>query len=287
MTATTARVRRLAIFAICAAVVAAAPVAYAQRIWVGGGRFGGFNREPPKWAKAADFDGSFIYCRGFYTSAYREAGGQGWSTDYPGADNNFSVRLSELTTVHVKLDAQRQPNYVVVSLTDPLLYRCPILFMEDVGTMELSEQEVVNLREFFLKGGFLWVDDFWGSLAWDNWSREIGRVLAPGQFPIFDIPNDHPIMHTLYDVKEVPQVCSINFWNPNYPNQTSERGSDSAEVHFRGIQDSHGRLMVLMSHNTDIADTWEREGESQQYFDLFSPRGYAIGVNALLYAFTH
>ena len=71
MTATTARVRRLAIFAICAAVVAAAPVAYAQRIWVGGGRFGGFNREPPKWAKAADFDGSFIYCRGFYTSVYR------------------------------------------------------------------------------------------------------------------------------------------------------------------------------------------------------------------------
>ena len=56
-------------------------------------RFGGFNREPPKWAKAADFDGSFIYCRGFYTSAYREAGGQGWSTDYPGADNNFVFNL--------------------------------------------------------------------------------------------------------------------------------------------------------------------------------------------------
>jgi hypothetical protein len=278
---------RCLVVAVCAACLAAASAAYAQRIWVGGGGYGGFSRIPPKWAKAADFDGSFVYCRGFYTSAFREQGGQGWSTDYPGADNNFSVRLAELTTVSVKLDEDRQPNYVVVSLSDPLLYHCPILFMEDVGTMELSEQEVESLREFFLKGGFLWVDDFWGSFAWDNWARQIGRVLAAAEFPIFDVPGNHPIMRTLYDVKEIPQVCSIQFWNPGYPLETSERGSDSAQVHFRGIQDSHGRLMVLMSHNTDIADTWEREGENQQYFDLFSPRGYAIGVNVILYAMTH
>ena len=97
----------------------------------------------------------------------------------------------------------------------------------------------------------------------------------------------HPIMRTLYDVKEVPQVCAIQLWNPRFPNRTSERGTDSTEVHFRGIQDARGRLMVIMSHNTDIADTWEREGESQEYFDLFSPRGYAIGVNVVLYAMTH
>ena len=69
--------------------------------------------------------------------------------------------------------------------------------------------------------------------------------------------------------------------------ETSERGRDSAVVYFRGIQDGRGRLLVLITHNTDIADTWEREGESKQYFDLFSPRGYAIGVNVVLYAMTH
>ena len=42
-----------------------------------------------------------------------------------------------------------------------------------------------------------------------------------------------------------------------------------------------------MTHNTDVSDTWEREGESPEYFDLFSPRGYAIGVNVVLYAMTH
>jgi hypothetical protein len=270
--------------AICLLLAtAAASAAFAQRIWTGGGRF---YREPPKWVKEADFDGSFLYCRGFYNSATFEAGGQGWSTDYPGADNNFSVRLAELTRIHVKLNEERAPNYGVVSLTDPLLYKCPVLFMEDVGTLEFSEAEVHALRAYFLKGGFLWVDDYWGSYAWDRWSQQISRVLSPDQFPIIEVPLAHPIMHTLYDVKDYLQVPSIQFWYRN-GGSTSERGSDSAQVHYRGIQDKSERLMVFMTHNTDVSDTWEREGESREYFDLFSPRGYAIGVNVVLYAMTH
>jgi len=93
-------------------------------------------------------------------------------------------------------------------------------------------------------------------------------------------------MHTLYDVKEVPQVPSISHWTRT-GGGTSERYADSAVVYFKGIHDQRGRLLVLISHNTDIADTWEREGESRQYFELFSPRGYAIGVNVVLYAMTH
>jgi hypothetical protein len=277
---------RFTVALIAAVVVSAASLAFAQRIWVGGPG-GGFNRVPPKWATPADFDGSFVYCRGFFNSVRFEQSGSGWNTDYPGADNNFSVRLMELTNIHVKVDADRQPNFVVVALTDPLLYRCPLLFMEDIGTAGFTDQEVKNLREFFLKGGFLWVDDSWGSRAWNAWLAEIARILPPGEFPIFDIPPTHPIMRTLYDVKEIPQVPSINHWRRS-GGGTSERGHDSAEVYFKGIQDSHRRLMVLMTHNTDIADTWEREGEyPREYFDLFSPRGYAIGVNVVLYAMTH
>jgi hypothetical protein len=269
------------------AVVLAAAWAYAQqqprgRIWAGGDR-----RVSPHFATEGDFNGSFLYCRGYYTSRFREGGGGGWRTDYPGADNNFSVRLAELTTVHVHLNPDRQPNTVVVSLSDPLLFRCPMLFMEDVGTAEFTDAEVQNLRDFFQKGGFLWVDDAWGSYAWANWVEQIGRVLPPGEFPIFDIPATHPIMSVLYAVKDIPQVPNIGFWVGS-GGQTSERGYDSAQVYFRGIQDSHKRLMVVMTHNTDISDTWEREGEfPREYFDLFSPRGYAIGVNVVLYAMTH
>ena len=273
---------------LLAVVLAAAgsAFAYAQQIWVGRGP-GWFSRTAPRWAQTEDFDGSFLYCRGYYTSRWREASGSGWNTDYPGADNNFSVRLAELTHVRVRFGADRQPVHVVVSLTDPLLFRCPVLFMEDVGTVDFSPEEVAQLRLYFRKGGFLWVDDSWGSTAWSSWVEQISRVLPPGEFPMFDIPLTHPIMRTLYNVPEIPQVPSINHWRRS-GGGTSERGPDSAQVYVKGIQDDHGRLMVLATHNTDVADSWEREGEwPREYFDLFSPRGYAIGVNVVLYAMTH
>jgi len=273
--------------AALAGVLLVAALTYAQqqqprgRIWAGGDR-----RVAPHFASADDFNGSFLYCRGYYAPRYREFGGGGWRTDYPGADNNFSVRLGELTKFHVPLDENYEPNYVVVPLTDPLLFKCPVLFMEDVGTIDFTVEETQRFREYFEKGGFLWVDDFWGTAAWLQWQEQIGRVLPPQQYPIFDIPMTHPIWHTLYEVKEKMQVPAISFWYRSR-GQTSERGRDSAEVHFRGIQDSKERLIVLITHNTDIADTWEREGENHEFFDLFSPRGYAIGVNAVLYAMTH
>jgi hypothetical protein len=287
--------RRLLTALVVAVLGTIATVAYAwmeqeqeskPRIWVGGGGIGRFRREPPKWANLTNFDGSFNYCRAYFSANRREDGGSGWDTDFPGADNNFSVRLAELTTIHVRLDKTGQPDYVVVRLTDPLLSRCPFLHMEDAGVVRFSEEEVAALRAFLLKGGFLTVDDFWGTAAWDQFASEIGRVLPPGEYPIVDIPLDHAIMHTLYDVKEVEQVSNIRFWAQTGGN-VSERGPDSPHVNFRGIADEKGRLMVVMTHNTDIPDTWEREGESQEYFDRFSPNGYAIGVNVVLYAMTH
>jgi len=274
------RARRLV---MVLALVLAGGVAMAQRIWVGGG---GFTRVAPKWPRLEDFDGTFVFCRGFYSSNRREAGGSGWNTDYPGADNNFSVRLAELTRARIHLLASGEANHVVIGLTDPLLGHCPLLYMEDVGTISLSDDEVQSLRAYLVKGGFLEVDDFWGSLAWEQWEREIGRVLAPGEYPIVDIPLDHPIMHSLYQVNEVEQVSSIQFWHQSR-GSVSERGYDSPHPNFRGIADRKGRLMVVMAHNTDIPDTWEREGEDHEYFDRFSPHGYALGVNIVIYSLTH
>ena len=271
---------------LAAVTLAAATAVYAQRIWVGGPGGGFWRGGPPKFGVRGDFDGSFNYCRGFFSSIAREAGGSGWGTDYPGADNNFSVRLAELTLIRVRLNPDGQPAHVVLRLTDPLLARCPLLFMEDVGTVKFDDEEIRALRDYLLKGGFLWVDDFWGSYAWERWVGEIGRVLPPHQYPIADIPLEHPIMRTLYDVKRMPQVPSISHWYRS-GGGTSERGADSAIVTFKGIQDEKGRLMIVMTHNTDIADTWEREGDNREYFDRFSPEGYAIGVNFILYAMTH
>jgi hypothetical protein len=82
-------------------------------------------------------------------------------------------------------------------------------------------------------------------------------------------------------------VTNIQFWRTTRGSTTSERGAETAEVHFRGIADQHGRLMVVMTHNTDIGDSWEREGEDPAFFYQFSPNGYSLAMNILLYTMTH
>jgi hypothetical protein len=266
-----------------AALLAAIP-SYAQ-IWTQ--MWGGFRGEPPRFATRAIRDGEFHFCRLMYPSVYREAGGQGWSTDYPGADINFSIRFHEITKTAVSMDGEGDPEYFVIrSSGDDNLFHCPYVHIEDAGTARFSEQDVLQLRTYFEKGGFMWSDDFWGTLAWSNWEREIGRILPPSRYPIVDIPVTHSVFQTVFNVKRILQVPAISQWR-RMRGDTSERGNDSAEVHTRGIFNEKGRLLVLMTHNTDISDTWEREGEEAEYFFRFSPEGYAIAINVMLYVMTH
>ena len=266
--------------ALVAAVAATAAAQFRQ--------FGGFAPRgyAARYARAETFGHGFNFCRAMYTSGRREAGGQGWSTDYPDAEVNFSVRLSELTRTRVSRAADGGPDHVVVRLTDPLLYQCPYLHMEDAGTATLTEAEVLGLRKYLLKGGFLWVDDYWGTGAAQNWAEQLGRVLPRAEFPTEEIPIDHPVFQTMFEVKELPQIPSIQWWRTS-GGDTSERGRDSAVPTMRGVTDRHGNLMVVMTHNTDISDAWEREGEDPRFFYRFSPNGYAVGINVVLYAMTH
>jgi len=231
------------------------------------------------------FDGGFVFCRAFYRrNPYGDGGG--WSTDYPRADENFMFRVSELTKTIISHDARGKINHLVVSLTQPELFRCPWIYMAEVGSLYIDEVEAAALRQYFSKGGFLWVDDFWGSRAWDIWYEQITKVLPSGKYPIVKLPLSHDLFHMLYDMQENPQIPSINFWFGT-GGGTSERGVDSADHPVRAIFDERGRMIVLMTHNTDFGDSFEREGDNHEYFLRFAPIGYAFGVNELLYAMTH
>lgn len=273
---------RKGVLALLALMLILTVVVTAQRR----GRRGGFFREPLSYATSADFDGSFQFCRVVFRPAIDGDGGN-WSVDYPRADENLSIRLSELTKTPVGFDVSGVPKHLLVSLTEPeALSHCPFVMMTEVGSIDLDDRETENLRNYLLRGGFLWADDFWGERAWALFDAQIHRVLAPAAYPIVDLPIDHPIFHSQMVVTRVPQIPSINFWGgPGGP--TSERGADSAVPHARAILDAHQRIMVFITHNTDVGDSFEREGDSRAYFVEFSVPGYALGVNVLLYALTH
>ena len=226
-------------------------------------------------------------CHIYYTSVRREANGSGWRTDYPWAQRNLLIRTSELTKTRVSWLEAGVPHVYLVRLTDPALFGCGYLMASDVGTIGLSDQEAANLRLYLMKGGFLWVDDFWGEQAWEQWTRQLAKALPPIDYTVEDVPLSDPIFHSMLDVTKVPQITGIGFWRAVRGQTTSERGEETAVPHLRAIRDNHGRIIVVMTHNTDVSNAWERETDDPQYFYQFSADGYALGINILLYAMTH
>jgi hypothetical protein len=242
--------------------------------------------------RAAERPGEFDMMRVQYDSvgganqAYYFAYGrewQRWETDFPEAEKNFAVRLGQLTRI--------RPGSLgdSVRLTDANLFEHPFLYMSDVGWMELSAREQTQLREYLTRGGFLWVDDFWGDAEWDNFAGEMRGVLPDSAWR--EIPLDHPVMHTVFDIAEAPMVPARDFADDEYgrePAGLHRSPAGSMEpAHLRGYFAPDGRLMVVATHNTDLGDGFEREAYGQFFFEHYSTRAYAMGVNIVVYALTH
>ena len=157
--------------------------------------------------------------------------------------------------------------------------------MTEVGDISLSDDEAERLREYFAKGGFLWADDFWGVL----------RMGLVGGADPQGVPGRRVSDHRrAAEPPALPVAVRNEEWGaadfsdrPLAGGRLSERGEDSKDVHVRAIVDSHDRVMVLITHNTDFGDSYEREGDNPEYFYQMSVPGYAFGINTILYAMTH
>jgi hypothetical protein len=168
-----------------------------------------------------------------------------------------------------------------VSLDDPDLRNFPFLYMLEVGGMNLPSRQVEGLRDYLLSGGFLLIDDFWGTQSWANLEREMGRVFP--EFQIVEVPMDHLIFRIVYPIEEVLQVpctCRADFGPANYFE------SDGRIPHLRGIFDSTGRLMVAIAWNSDLGDAWEWAEDPDYPWDR-SNYAFQLAFNLITYAMTN
>jgi hypothetical protein len=201
-------------------------------------------------------------------------GGTSWTQDYPRADRHFAQALRRLTRMNVR--SVEQP----VSLDDNEdVYNWPWLAAGEMGDWKLTEQQAAVLRDFLLRGGFLYLDDFWGTEEWTRFQESM-RIVFPDR-PIVEIDNDDPIFHTAYDLNDRYQV----------PGEWAlARGStyrnDGSVPHWRGIYDDHGHIMVAMTFNSDVGDSWEW-ADDPNYPEKYSALGIRIGVNYVLYSLSH
>jgi len=221
----------------------------------------------------------FYFTRGIYSDEFAigdDLGGS-WSIDYPKADRHFLLGLERLSIIDTASDEN------AVKLTDPELRNQPFIYALEVGSMQLNDGEVSALRDYLLAGGFLFVDDFWGSWAWESLAEQMRKVFP--ERTIEDIPLEHPVFHTVYDIEQIKQV-------PNKTNGISfdRRGisheADGTVAHVRGIFDDEHRLMVLINWNTDLGDAWEW-ADHPDYPAHFSTYAMMLGVNVVVYAMTH
>lgn len=232
----------------------------------------------PEWSLEDEFKGDvFTFARVKYDSHRWNK----WMTDFPDSDLNFSFRLQQLTSIKV------DPNPITVALDDPRIFKHPFLYMIEPGDMlPLSQAEIDGLRRYCFNGGFLMVDDFWGEWEYQTFYQEIKRVF-PDREPQ-ELSLDHEIFHCVYDLPVKPQVPSIHQAIRGRDYGITWERRDAEEAHYRAIFDDENRMMVLICHNTDLGDGWEREGVDEWYFHEFSEKlAYPMGINIVTYAMTH
>jgi hypothetical protein len=201
--------------------------------------------------------------------------GWGWGTDYPGADCKFMWAVQRLTGIHVHPD----PN--VIAIMDDELFDFPFVYAVEVGGMYLSDEEAARLREYLLRGGSLHVDDFWGLREWANFQNQIRKVFPDR--PMERLALSHEVFRTFFDVDTIMQIP--NRGNGCFGRRTWESADDTMPGTF-GISDDRGRLMVLVTYNSDLGDAWEYM-DLPCYPALYAGYAYRLGINFMIYSMSH
>jgi hypothetical protein len=204
-----------------------------------------------------------------------------WMMDTWDADIQYMWGIQRLTNIQLSVEPHPLP------IMWPDLFKYPYIYAVEPGYMELNDAEAARLREYLLRGGFLHVDDFHGTREWNQFARQMRKVFPDRE--IEDLPLTHPIFHTFYDIDRIIQVPNVRLGEmykmSGGRTRTYEQPGDT-QPHIRGISDDNGRLMVLITHNSDYGDAWEWM-DDPNYPSEFTTYAYRLGLNSIIYAMSH
>jgi hypothetical protein len=192
--------------------------------------------------------------------------GEPWSHDYPEAGLHFSKILSELSKLQVVLDEDEY----IFAFDDPNLMKYPFAYICEVGYMQLTDAEIAGMREYLLRGGFLLVDDFRGSAQLRNFEYYVKQAFPEREYQIKPLDITHPIFNCFFSIK------SLDVHAPY----------DRLKPEFLGMEDKHGRLMMIINYNNDVSDYWQWSNDPFMPIDDTNS-AYKFGVNYVFYALTH
>jgi Domain of unknown function (DUF4159) len=199
--------------------------------------------------------------------------GRSWTTDYPEAEQHLMQGVHRLTRINAGDDS------IALRPLDADIFDYPWMYAVEVGRWELSDEEAAQLREYLLRGGFLMVDDFHGSLQWEGFMESMRRVFPDRE--VVEIPDSHEVFHVLFDLDQKVQIPGVAALMSG---RTYEQ--DGVDPHWRGVFDDNGRLMVAINFNMDLGDAWEH-ADDPQYEQPLTALAYRFGISYVIYSMTH
>jgi len=194
----------------------------------------------------------------------RGGGTPHWEHDYPTAELNLYDVIEQTTKIKIDGDP------LVLTLNDKRIFEYPILYLCEPGYWNMEEEEVLNLREYLKRGGFIIFDDFRGGREWDNFYYQMKRVFPKKEF--VELKPDHPIWSVYYEVDPVEAASLVSGYYGRYGDQ------------YFTMYDADGRMMMVVCYNQDIGDGWEWPDRN---YDQASTDAFKMGVNFIIYALTH
>lgn len=128
---------------------------------------------------------------------------------------------------------------VALNILEKDFFKYPLAYMAGHGNIKFSDEEIARLREYLIKGGFLWADDDYGMDPY--FRREMKKVFPDLEW--IELPFSHQIYH-------------VNYQFPN--------GLPKIHKHAGGPPKGfglfyEGRMVAFYSFNTDISDGCENE----------------------------
>ena len=229
---------------------------------------------PPDWQQSTEWTRARLRYASFLAPHGVPDGNRRWTVDYPRSDRHLLQGIRRLT----RIDTRSVEQVVDLDGEDDV-YNWPSLYAVEVGYWNLTDQQARQLREFLLRGGFLMVDDFHGTIEWNNFIAGMDKVFPDRS--IVDLDNKDPIFHVIYDLDDRFQVPGMQYV---YTRSLFEY--DGFQAKWRGIYDDKGRLMVVICHNMDLGDAWENS-DDPRYPEKFAALAYRIAVNYWTYDLTH
>jgi hypothetical protein len=231
-----------------------------------------FSDEPSKGSE-------FIYARIRYhmTSDAWRVRELPWHHDYPYGDEIFPAILAEVTNIKTT-----KTSYQIVDIDSPEIFKYPFAYLCEPGFIELNPKDVVNLREYLDRGGFLLVDDFRttdssrykaGGPEDDiaNFRAQMKKVYPDRDFVRLNLSD--PVFNTFYKIDSLNMIAPYIFGN-------------QGPVEFLGLRDPHGNLQMVLNNNNDISEFWQWLDEGQASLHD-AATSLHFGINYVMYSMTH